>query len=420
MRIPTAPSTNSFSESSFGSPLQTLTRRYAGDTRFVALFHYLLSGDDRLARQAITLFASSVTPEGLLQSRVPSHVQQLIAGFSLYWILMVADHFLFFGDKAFTRAFLPLIDGVLEYFACHVDDLGLVSGIEPDIWQYVDWVASWPASPTGVDKGVPPSGRATNRHTFFSMLYVHALREAASLLRGVGRTGLVDEYLARAEAVSRAVRQHCFDGELFTDSTRDIADDGAYSWHCQSFAVLAGIVEGGSAKRLLEEGLRRQDRLSKCSYAMKFYEYRAFAQAGLYHLQYPTLLDPWRKMLADNMSTWAEDDVRQRSDCHAWSAVPLYECLAETTGLYPLEPGCTKIRFAPRLELKEALSATVCLGKDIVASVGWTSQGRAVEVVLELNRPVAVVSILPGGEAVSHGPVDSVRLQWDKHEYLEA
>jgi hypothetical protein len=386
--------------------------RYASDTRFVALFHYLLAGDDRLARQAITLFASSVTPEGLLQSRVPSHVPQIIAGFSLFWILMVADHFLFFGDQTYTRSFLPLIDGVLEYFASHVDDLGLVSGIEPDIWQYVDWVASWPASPTGVDKGVPPSGRATNRHTFFSMLYVYALKEAASLLQSLGRAGLVDEYLARAEAVSQAVRQHCFDGSLFTDSTSDIADGGAYSWHCQTFAVLAGIVEGDGSRRLLEEGMRRQNSLSKCSYAMKFYEHRAFAQAGLYHLQYPAMLDPWRKMLADNMTTWAEDDVRQRSDCHAWSAVPLFECLAETTGLYPLEPGCKKIRFAPRVDLKANLRAKVCLGGDLVAAVRWSTEGDVTEVVLELNRTVDVVSTLPGGESLSHGQVNTVLLEW--------
>jgi hypothetical protein len=41
------------------------TNRYSGDSRSVGLFHYLLSGDDLLMRQAITNFASSVTPGGL-------------------------------------------------------------------------------------------------------------------------------------------------------------------------------------------------------------------------------------------------------------------------------------------------------------------------------------------------------------------
>lgn len=113
--------------------------RYSGDSRSVGLFHYLLSGDDRLMRQTITNFAASVTPEGLTQSRFPSHVNQLIAAFPLYWILMVCDHHLFFGDARFSRSFLPRIDGVLEFFQTYVDNRGLVSGLPEDVWQFVDW-----------------------------------------------------------------------------------------------------------------------------------------------------------------------------------------------------------------------------------------------------------------------------------------
>jgi hypothetical protein len=76
--------------------------RCSGDSRSVGLFHYLLSGDDLLMRQAITNFAASVTLEGLTQSHFSSHVPQLIAGFSLYWILQVCDHHFFPGSTADT------------------------------------------------------------------------------------------------------------------------------------------------------------------------------------------------------------------------------------------------------------------------------------------------------------------------------
>lgn len=97
-------------------------------------------------RQAITGFAASVTPEGLPQSRFPSHAPQLVAGFSLYWILQVCDHYLFFGDMRFARSFIPRIDGVLEFFNSHIDELGLVSGLPKAVWQYVDWVTTWEAT----------------------------------------------------------------------------------------------------------------------------------------------------------------------------------------------------------------------------------------------------------------------------------
>jgi hypothetical protein len=85
-------------------------------------------------RQAITNVAASVTPEGLTQSRFSSQIPQVMAGFSLYWILQVCDHHLFFGDKKFSRSFVPRIDGELAYFDSHVDSRGLVSGISEDVW----------------------------------------------------------------------------------------------------------------------------------------------------------------------------------------------------------------------------------------------------------------------------------------------
>ncbi len=46
--------------------------QYVGDTRIQALISYVMTGDSRLARQAITNIDDSRTPEGITQSRYPS------------------------------------------------------------------------------------------------------------------------------------------------------------------------------------------------------------------------------------------------------------------------------------------------------------------------------------------------------------
>ncbi|KAL4998650.1 Six-hairpin glycosidase-like protein [Aspergillus recurvatus] len=389
--------------------------QYSGDSRSVGLFHYYLSGDDRLMRQAISNYAASITSEGLTQSRFPSHVPQIIAGFSLYWILQVADHFLFFGDAAYTRSFLPRIDGVLEFFERHVDQRGLISGLPEDVWQYVDWVTTWGATDEHPDKGVPTSGRKLNRHTYFSLLYAYVLQRAARLAREVGRPGYAAEYEARAASLQNAVRKHCYDGHFFTDSTADIAGDDAYSQHTQVFAILSGAARPDDRARLLKESFSNS-KFSKCSYMMRFYALRAFSAAGdeIYESFWKNeAWTPYRKMLAQNLTTWEEDDVRQRSDCHAWGSVPIYEYCAELAGLTPVKPGCMKIRFKPRLTLSDRVAARVALGQDNVASVEWeTAADGTRRIEIKLETPVEILSQLPGEEEVEQGIVDSLSLVW--------
>lgn len=390
--------------------------QYAGDGRSVCLFHYLLSGDDRLARQAILSFASSVTAEGLTQSRHPSHITQVIAGFSLYWCLMVSDHMLYFNDIQLVRSLLPRIDGVLEFFQSHVDHLGLVSGISPDIWQYVDWVDGWHATDNHPDKGVPTAGRATNRHTFFSMLYAFTLRQMSTLLQQVGRIGLVAEYEARADAVVAAIRKHCYDGHFFTDAAAvDVeklppTTPTPYSQHCQVFAVLCGAVQGAEAARLLGDAFAPDSKLGKCSYVMLFYAFRAFALAGpaFYRSMFSRALAPWRRMVDKNLTTWEEDDVRERSDCHAWGSVPIYEFAVEVAGVRPVAPGWSKIEFDPKPDLAEGdeVDAKVALGRDNVATVSW-KKGDGV-VLLKLVRPTEVLTRAVDGSWKSHGVVTEV------------
>jgi hypothetical protein len=117
-------------------------------------------------------------------------------------------------------------------------------------------------------------------------------------------------------------------------------------------------------------------------------------------------------MLAKNMTTWEEDDVRQRSDCHAWGSVPVYEYCTEVAGIQPLKPGFETVLFAPRPGLSEGIECTVALGKDNLATVSWKQVRPGVKSVkLQLSKPAKVVSRLPGGSEVEHGEVQVLELE---------
>lgn len=74
-----------------------------------------ISADDRLARQAMEAFRRSQRPDGLINADAPTVKSNVIPAFSIYYLLVVHDHMMYFGDKALAKRHLPAIDGILGF-----------------------------------------------------------------------------------------------------------------------------------------------------------------------------------------------------------------------------------------------------------------------------------------------------------------
>jgi alpha-L-rhamnosidase len=72
------------------------------------------------------------------------------------------------------------------------------------------------------------------------------------------------------------------------------------------------------------------------------------------------MLGPWREMLAQGLTTWAEwSGPDARSDCHAWGSSPNYELLRTVAGIESLAPGFHRVRIAPNPGKLKHISATM-------------------------------------------------------------
>lgn len=307
--------------------------QYAGDTRIQALISLYVSGDDRLARQAIRAFDQSRHPDGLTQSRYPSRDPQYIPPYSLIWISMIHDFWMHRDDPAFAGSWFTGIRGVLDWYEARRDTSGLI-GPTP-WWNFVDW--SFP-------RGVPP-GADEGGSTIIALQYVYALRHAAELADAFGRREEAERYQATAAAVTDAVRRFAWDAErgLFADEPSRTH----FSQHANVLAVLVDLVPPAEQATLLETMLAADD-LTPCTYYFRFYLDRAMKKAGLGDT-YVERLGPWREMLANGLTTFAEAPEPTRSDAHAWSASPNYEFLATVCGIEPASPGFAAVAVAPAL-----------------------------------------------------------------------
>ncbi|HXQ78291.1 MAG TPA: alpha-L-rhamnosidase C-terminal domain-containing protein, partial [Gemmatimonadaceae bacterium] len=309
--------------------------QYVGDTRIQGLISLYVAGDDRLVRQAIEHFDLSRIPEGLTTSRYPSSLTQIIPPFSLIYVAMVHDYFMHRDDRAFVRARLPGIRGILDWYARHVDSTNMLGAMP--YWNYVDWTPRW-------DRGVPPRADAGHSSTI-SLLYVYALQRAAELEETVGMRGAAADYRARAQSIRAAIRARAWDSArgLF----RDAPDTNAWSQQTNVLAILADAVPTGMERAVMERVLD-DTTITPASYYFSFYTLEALRKAGLAD-RYIEQLAPWQTMLRLGLTSAPENPEPTRSDTHAWAAHPNYGLLATVLGVRPSSAGFRTVSISPAL-----------------------------------------------------------------------
>ncbi len=317
--------------------------QYVGDTRIQALISLYAFGDDRLMRNAIEQFDRSRLSFGLTQSRYPVTSAQIIPPFSLFWIGMVHDYWMHRDDDAFVRARLLGVHNVLAWFEERMDPAtGLLGPLS--YWNFVDWPDEWPwvdaARPGGQPAGIREGGSA-----IVSLQFAWALQQAAALADAYGQTAEATRWRDISARILAAVRQNCWDPQrkLFADTP----DRDRFSQHVNALAVLTGAIGGPEATDLMRR-VRDDATLTQCTLYFRFYLLRAAKQVGLGD-DYLRALGPWHDMLARGLTTFAERPDPTRSDCHAWSASPVYELLATVCGIEPASPGFRRVTIEPHL-----------------------------------------------------------------------
>jgi alpha-L-rhamnosidase len=366
--------------------------QYVGDTRIQALLSYVVGGDDRLARQAIQAFNDSRIPDGLTHSRYPTSMRQIIPTFSLLWIGMVHDFWMYRADPELVRAQLAGTRSVLDWFLQRQRADGLLT--KTPWWPFVDWG-------TDFAFGVPPQDD-DGGSSAITLQFIEALRYAAKMESALGDKARAELYRSVAGRASQAVYKLCWNQQY--GLLADTPAQKHYSQHANILGVWLDVIPREQQKDVLTKILSVSDAgyattgplppLTKATYYFRFYLARALDHAGMGN-QYLQLLGPWRQMVALGLTTWAEQPEPTRSDSHAWSAHPNYDFLTIVAGIRPRTPGFATVEVDPHLGSLKHLSAAVPSPKGTIEA----------EYTVEPSQVRAVIILPPGvsGELLWNG-----------------
>ncbi len=315
--------------------------QYVGDTRIQALISLYVSGDDRLMRQAIRAFNLSRSWEGITKCHYPGMNPQFIPPFSLYWINMLHDYWMYRDDEAFLRSMLPGVVSILTWYEGMIDPAtGMVRSRVPH-WNFVDWVPAW-NPPQTPGPGTPPESERYGS-SIVTLHMADALRDASELMLHFGR----DYEARRYDSLSRSLRESTY--RQCWDPARGLLHDyigsPSFSQHANIMGILTDAIPETDQVAVFER-LNSDTTLAQATFYYRFYLTRALKKVGLGD-RYSRMLGPWKQMLDLGLTTFAENPEPTRSDCHAWSSSPNYDFLATICGIEPAAPGFSKVRIAP-------------------------------------------------------------------------
>lgn len=313
--------------------------QYAFDTRLEILFTHILSGETRLGIKAIEDFHCSMTPEGILQSRAPSDEPNIIPVFSLYWIFMLEDYYWQTGDLELPKRYSTTMESILNWFDRHIGSYGLTEKYY--YWEFVDWADEW-KNEEGYLSGIPKAS-LKGPVTTSNLIYVGALKCAAGLMSRIDRESTAVDFIKRADAIHENIQKHCWNAANGMYCEGPGVDE--YTEHAQVWAVLTGLKAGEEARDILINALQGKD-IVRCTFVFSFFLFRALEKADLYNLT-EKLWGKWMFAHELGLTTWPEDISQQRSDCHAWGSLPVYEFIRCFLGVKPGEPGWKSILIEP-------------------------------------------------------------------------
>ncbi|RKD89241.1 family 78 glycoside hydrolase catalytic domain [Halopiger aswanensis] len=219
-------------------------------------------GERALTRQAIREFVRSHyrywEDEGRLNAVYPNgDGKRDIPDFTEAFPDWVWQYYRESGDRAILETAYPVVQAVADYIAEHVDEeTGLVTNLSGgEGGPYEEGIVDWPPEMRyGYDRDWPA-------RTTVNILGVNAFAKAAAIADALDRpTEEIETYWDRQQALEDAIREHCFDGDLFVDGCDATDASEGRSQHANAFALAFGLVPDdaidGVADHIAEMGMR--------------------------------------------------------------------------------------------------------------------------------------------------------------------
>lgn len=275
--------------------------------------------------------------------------------YSQIWVKMLLECWRFTGDIGLLRECEEALHILMDRFNGYIGENGLIE--KAPNYMFIDW--------RFVDTFTMHHPPKALGQTSLIGFYHYGLQAAIEICRALGNGERAQVYEARAKALREATNRLLFDEEkgLYMDGLNtpgdvnqwqpENTDKRYYTRHSSTLAVLSGICEGETAKRVMEN-VMTDDTLVDFQPYFAHFVLDALHQTGLFEKYGMKLIERWKPVIAacskGMQEGWYSPGGGYGFDhSHAWGGTPAYQLPCRLMGFEMAEPGFRKIRLKPSL-----------------------------------------------------------------------
>jgi hypothetical protein len=377
---------------------------------FLSQAERIFGGRTEMGEAALRAFAADQGGDGFFRAIVPAGTQHVVPDWNLLWVIWLADHVAWTGDKSLAKDLYPVAERVLDWTATFRDNFDLLEN-RPDRapwWLFVDL---GPIEKHGVV-------------TAWQALYARALRAAADVADFIGMEEEGGHGRNEADAIGEAARRRLWSDArgLFVDTRLFEHPSRRASPQTNYYALYGGLATDEQADRILgnlwtADGDHTVSWGSRENPFVKYFALEALFERGRAKEALSIIRRYWGAMARAGLTTvpevfpltgakakgdgdgYAEGPYGRRPPevlCHAWGVHPAALLARWVLGVHPEGPGFAPLRFAPMPGNVGPISGTlwtpkgmvgVSIGRDPSASLRAGGRGRKIRATFPQDMP---------------------------------
>ena len=301
---------------------------YTLDSRNQMLCGYYAFSEYEFPRACLRLIAKSAREDGMLPICHPADTQMCIPSFTLFYIVQLAEYYLYSQDEDLIKECFPCVKRISETFVKQIDETGLIMNLneEEEFWNFYEWQ---PYLDGHTYEG-PTHDMCLN--ALFSWVLDYYMK----LCEVVGKD--TQDYEVLKKQLNSKIKEVFYDEQSKLFRINDGVQVQPYSVLANAWGMLCGAAESADYSAIVElikanGPVNESEKVIPATLSMNTFRYEALLkqeQEGTRTFILDEIDEMYLRMLQKGATTFWETGKGDRdfdfagSLCHGWSAMPIY------------------------------------------------------------------------------------------------